>query len=173
MLCVPVKFRKTQKIALKWIWMICDLWNVTLIPFLMCPLAALLFGILSLVLQDGVILQYCFREYQAEYQCNNSSRVSRRFRRTGMDSCLTWECRTAAPLSMHDKKARRTHWGAGWCWRTSVSVKTSTSKWLILIVQCVSESHLSGKVSNFKKKRKKKKKGNELISKASHIQELH
>lgn len=65
----------------------------------MCPLAALLFGILSLVLQDGVILQYCFREYQAEYQCNNSSSVS-------------WWLRHDGLLSMHDKKARRTHWGA-------------------------------------------------------------
>lgn len=80
----------------------------------MCPLAVrrLLFGILSLVLQDGVILQYCFREYQAEYQCNNSSRVSRRCRHAGVDSCLTLEGATAALSSVHDKKAQRTHRGA-------------------------------------------------------------
>lgn len=70
----------------------------------MRPLAELLFGILSLVCQDWVILQYCFREYQTEYQCNNSSRVSVWYRHAGLDSCLTRECRTAAILSLHDKK---------------------------------------------------------------------
>lgn len=116
-------------------------------PIFMCPLAALLFGILSLVLQDGVILQYCFREYLAEYQCNNSSRVSWWFRLAAVDSCLARECRTVALLSVHDKEARGTHWGACWCLQTSVSIKTSPL--LIPILQCVSESYLSGKVSNF------------------------
>lgn len=61
-------------------------------------------------------------------------------------------CRFSRPCTIR-KRAERTGGlvnvdGAA---RTSVAVKTSTSQCVILILRCVSEWHLSGKISNHKK----------------------